>query len=132
MKQQILVSMEQNVVSIHGKSYLTNDYDHCFYILANTCQINKISGRVHYNKKRTRVFLKFSSEYEANGTIFECKLDDQEYSLCELNCVAMCAYLKPSNISDTLILANCMITDLTSIKFSVCTSILSNSAVTNH
>ena len=65
------------------------------YALANTCKIYKISGSVHSNKRKSRLFLEFSAEYEANGVIFECKLDNQEYSPCELlnyNFVAMCAY----------------------------------------
>lgn len=80
MKTPMLVFMEQNVVSIY-RHIITLIIQSC---LANTCKIRKISGKVHLNIKKRKLILKFSSNYEAKGVMFECKLNDQKYIPCEL------------------------------------------------
>ena len=54
------------------------------------CDIKRVSGNAKYNNNRKRLTLTFSTNRRGQDAIFECQIDDQQFSLCEL---FICNYL---------------------------------------
>ena len=51
----------------------------------NACKISKISGNAKYRNGKKRLILNFSSNRRGENALFQCQIDNERFSHCELH-----------------------------------------------